>query len=109
MSSDPSTRLPDTGTYTTAHAAKYLRQLCKHFAHKITVSLDDDQPDAPRAEIRFAFGTAQLSADAGIFTAQVAAQDEDTLAKMRFVIDKHLKQFAFREEFTTLNWQNSTP
>ncbi len=109
MSSASSTLLSDTGTYTTAHAAKYLRQLCKHFAHKITVSLDEDQPDAPKAEIRFEFGTAQLSADAEVFTALVTASDDANLTKMRFVIDKHLKQFAFREEFTTLDWQKTTP
>ncbi|MBT8155622.1 DUF2218 domain-containing protein [Epibacterium ulvae] len=102
--SNPSS-LSDTGTFATPHAAKYLRQLCKHFAHKTEVTQDDSTPDAPTAAIRFDFGTAHLTTSADMFTAQVAATDTATLTKMRFVIDKHLERFAFREDFTTLTWQ----
>lgn len=32
--------LISTARYPTAHASKYLQQLCRHFAHKVAVRFD---------------------------------------------------------------------
>lgn len=101
------THLSDTGRFDTPHAAKYLRQLCKHFGHKIDVTLDETTPDAPGATLTFGMGPATLKADAQTLTAHVTAPDYDALAQARHIVDKHLERFAFREEFTQMAWDSS--
>jgi hypothetical protein len=36
------TMAPSTARIPTAHASKYLKQLCKHWSHKLEVELGDD-------------------------------------------------------------------
>ncbi|WP_145110389.1 DUF2218 domain-containing protein (plasmid) [Cereibacter azotoformans] len=91
--------LTTTARYATPHAAKYLRQLGSHFAHKVEVQLEDH-----RATCTFLTGTAALVADEGALTVRIEAPDPKGLIQTRFVIDSHLVTFAFREAFTGLDW-----
>lgn len=93
-----------TGNFATAHASKYLQQLCKHFAHKVSVTYDDT-----RGDVDFPFGTAQLLADDSGLTVTLNCAENATLERARSVIDVHLKTFAFREDFTAMDWQPASP
>ena len=77
--------LQSTGRFETEHGARYLTQLCKHFAHKIEVSHGDKH-----GECHFPFGHAVM--------------DADQLARTKAVIDDHLARFAFREPERTIEW-----
>lgn len=92
--------LVTTATYPTAHASKYLQQLCKHFAHKIEVSYDDTHGRAALQP-----GVVELSADANALSVRVESADAKDLIQARFVIDSHLVTFAHREGFTGFSWR----
>jgi uncharacterized protein len=73
---------------------RYLSQLCKHFQHKLPVTLDES-----RGRIEFPAGACELNAtDAGTLTMRVVAGDEPALNTLEDVIARHLKRFAFRQE-----------
>lgn len=89
------------GTFTTPNASKYLQQLCKHFAHKIEVSFDEQAGRIP-----FTLGVAEVSADASALHVRFADVADDKRGDAKMVIDKHLERFAFREGFTAMAWQD---
>jgi hypothetical protein len=76
----------------TAQAGRYLGQLCKHFQHKIPVTLEAD-----RGHITFGKGDCRLLAADGVLTLEVAAADAAALAEVQDVVARHLVRFAFRE------------
>ncbi|MGE3293788.1 MAG: DUF2218 domain-containing protein [Geminicoccaceae bacterium] len=77
----------------TAHASRYLQQLCKHFAHKLPVTFDPT-----RGRIEFPLGICELVASTGLLTMQTEAGDETRLAEVEMVVARHLERFAFRED-----------
>ena len=89
-----------TAHYPTPNAAKYVQQLAKHFAHKIEV-----RSDAESADFAVEAGTIRLQAGDGAFVARVEAEDAKGIINLRYVIDKHLVIFAFRDGFTGLDWR----
>ncbi|MBV0892611.1 DUF2218 domain-containing protein [Paracoccus sp. Z118] len=89
-----------TAHYPTPNASKYVQQLAKHFAHKIEV-----RSDAESADFTMAAGTIRLEAQDGAFVARVEAEDAKGIINLRYVIDKHLVIFAFRDGFTGLDWR----
>lgn len=90
-------------TLQTAHAGKYIAQLCRHFAHKVDVSYSENH-----GECRFVCGTAVMVADADMLQIRVTAPDETQLRETQEVIESHLVRFAFREELQPLQWLQST-
>jgi uncharacterized protein len=84
----------------TEQAAKYLLQLCKHFAHKVEVTQSDTH-----GEIRFSCGTAVLDAEPQTLHIRARAADEDGLAETKAVVASHLLRFAFREKIEKLDWR----
>ncbi|MCP4818189.1 MAG: DUF2218 domain-containing protein [Shimia sp.] len=88
-----------SGTFHTPNARKYLVQLCKHFAHKIDVSYTEEEGSCD-----FEIGTAKMTADDELLTIHVTANDTDMVPQLKFVIDRHLEKFAFREDFTAMDW-----
>jgi uncharacterized protein len=84
---------------TTERAARYLSQLCKHFEHKLPVTLGEGE-----GRIAFPFGTCALRAEGGVLVLTVAAADGVTLAQVEDVIDRHLLRFAFRD-VETIAWE----
>lgn len=91
-------------TLQTEHAAKYIAQLCKHFAHKVDVSHADGH-----GECRFSCGTATMDADADMLTIRVTASDDEQVKETQDVIESHLLRFAFREELQPLQWSPTLP
>jgi hypothetical protein len=82
----------------TAHASRYLQQLCKHWSHKFPVEFT---PEAGRIEM--SAGVLVLDADAEGLGLRLTAEPE-TLERMEGVVADHLKRFAFREELV-FDWR----
>ena len=90
-----------TAVIATEHASKYLQQLCKHFAHKVSVDFD-----AERGQIDFPFGDCRLRADEKSLTIDCKTKTDEELARAQSVVFDHLKRFAWREELEA-NWSVS--
>ncbi len=83
----------------TATPGRYIGRLCKHFAHKIPVSFDQQQ-----GRIEFPFGLALLAAEPDGLRLSVQAADQEQLTKLREVVASHFERFAWQEALA-LDWQ----
>ena len=80
-------------------AGRYLKQLCRHFGHKVEATFTDDA-----GTVRFDDGVAQLTAvSPELLRISVDAPSADAAARYAGVVDRHLVKFAFREELQ-LSW-----
>lgn len=91
--------LTSTAQFPTANGARLMQQLLKHFAHKVEVQFDET-----RGSVVLGAGRAEFLASADSLSARVEAEDARSLIEVRYVIDKHLVTFAFRENFTGFAW-----
>lgn len=82
----------------TAHASRYLQQLCKHWAHKFPVEFT---PENGRIEMSAA--VLILDADPDGLGLRLTAEPEN-LERMEGVVADHLQRFAFREELA-FDWR----
>jgi hypothetical protein len=79
----------------TAKPTPYLKQLAKHFGHKLDVSYDDE-----RGVLPFAFGRAEMHADAqaqALVIDAIAASPEE-LERVEHVTGSHLERFGRRDQ-----------
>lgn len=81
-----------TAEITTPLASRYMTQLCKHFQHKLPVTLDDAS-----GHIAFSIGDCRLHTDGGRLTLSLASPDDAQLVQLQDVVGRHLLRFAFRE------------
>jgi hypothetical protein len=79
----------------TAHAARYMTQLCKHWGHKFPVT-----SDATQGSITLPAGTCRLDAGTDTLTVRLEALEAASLPRLEQVVEEHIKRFAFREELT---------
>jgi hypothetical protein len=84
---------------TTTHGGKYVQQLCKHWAHKLDVTLTQDE-----GIVRFPDAVATMSAEADALSVTIEAADAATLERMQDVVARHLDRFAFREAPLPFAW-----
>ena len=77
----------------------YMRQLCKHFGHKVDASFGEDS-----GYIQFEFGRCELHASNGTLTLDVSAPDEPSHERMERVIGSHLERFG-RRDGLSVAWQ----
>lgn len=89
-----------TAAIRTEHAAKYMTQLAKHFAHKIPVTYDADS-----ADMTFEIGACHATAKDGVLTLAVTVAAPDKLDQLKDVVFRHLARFAFREELSA-DWRD---
>ncbi|HLH65166.1 MAG TPA: DUF2218 domain-containing protein [Solirubrobacteraceae bacterium] len=87
-----STALTATAEVATERPAAYMRQLCRHFGHRVPASFDDDS-----GEVSFEAGRLDLSAHDGFLRLKVSAADEDSLRRLRDVVGSHLERFGRRD------------
>lgn len=85
----------------TAKASRYIAQLCKHFAHKISVDYD-----AGSGRADFPFGVCRMQAGPDALVMQCEAPDRNGLERVESVVAIHLERFAWREK-PAIAW--STP
>ena len=71
--------------------ARYLGQLCKHFQHRLPVTLDDAS-----GCIVFPSGTCALKATPEDLLMRVTSDDAGALPQLQDVVARHLLRFAFR-------------
>ena len=79
--------------------ARYLGQLCKHFAHKLPVTLEE-----ARGSIAFPMGTCRLEAAEGLLLLHAEADGAEALERLQDVVGRHLLRFAFRAP-PTIDWR----
>lgn len=84
----------------THHAGKYLKQLCKHFGHKVPVAFSETN-----GKIELPFGACELVATPSDLT-MTATADASNLSKLERVMGDHLTRFAFRENLSP-TWQRA--
>ena len=98
-----------TAAVPTAHASKYLQQLCKHWQHNLSVEFNADHgtvtfpKDARGATWE---GDALVTFDAGAdaLSVRVDASSEEHVEAMKGVVARHLDRFAFREAPLAFDW-----
>ena len=84
--------MQSTARVRTAKTSGYLQQMCKHFEHKLPVTL------TPLAgKIAFSAGTCRLTAADGILTLRAQTANTEHLAQVESVVARHLERCAFRE------------
>lgn len=92
--------MPQSQAYVqTVNASRYLMQLCKHFAHKITVEYDKQNGHAI-----FPWGTCDMRAEEGLLILTCTGEDEAALARVQDVVHTHLVGFSFREK-PSIDWE----
>jgi len=77
---------------TTDKPVAYMRQLCKHFGHKVDASFGEDS-----GHIQFEFGRCELRAADGALALEVSAADAESHERMERVIGSHLERFGRRD------------
>jgi hypothetical protein len=76
-----------------------MKQLCRHFGHKLEVSFDDEH-----GEIHMSTGVCRLAVTAEAeLTLTAIAEDEENLATLSRVIGGHLERFGARDELA-VSW-----
>ena len=95
-----------TGRWATPKASQYLQTLCKHFGHKVETRFDERQ-----GTIAFPGTSIRLLATSTELLVSAEGTTPESAARVRSVIDSHLKRFAFREGFETMDWadEEATP
>jgi uncharacterized protein len=82
----------------TSKPVAYMRQLCKHFGHKVDASYGEDS-----GHIQFDFGRCELHTSNGTLTLEVSAPDAESHERMERVIGSHLERFGRRDELS-VSW-----
>ncbi|MDO9471496.1 MAG: DUF2218 domain-containing protein [Caulobacter sp.] len=86
----------------TANAARYLTQLCKHWSHRFAVVFDDAS-----GRIELPAGVCRLTAGPGKLGVVIEAADAPTLDRLEGVVAEHLNRFAFREGPLAFAWSRT--
>ena len=76
----------------TGSSPRYIAQLCKHFAHKTPVTLNERD-----GQMVFNAGVCDVMAEETGLRMRASAEDEANLQQVQSVVIRHLQRFAFRE------------
>ncbi|MFI8480670.1 DUF2218 domain-containing protein [Pseudomonas sp. NPDC078700] len=90
--------LTSSAFVSTETPARYIGRLCKHFAHKIPVTYDEQQ-----GRIEFEMGVALLQASEDGLQLSVQSESEAQLERLKGVVGSHFERFAWQEALT-LDW-----
>jgi hypothetical protein len=88
-----------TARVPTTHGAKYVQQLCKHWAHKLEVELGEGT-----GIVRFKDGVAMMTSGPDALSVTVEADQEEPVERLKEVVAQHLDRFAFREAPLSFEW-----
>jgi hypothetical protein len=98
-----------TALVPTAHGSKYMQQLCKHWAHNLTVEFDATKgtvifpKDARGAEWPDQ-GVVTMTAQKDGLLCHINASAPGQLDGLKGALARHLDRFAFREAPLTFDW-----
>jgi len=90
-----------TAEVATERPVAYMRQLCKHFGHKIETSYDETT-----GQIVFSDGRCDLEAleSENLLRLTVSADTDENVDRLRGVVGSHLERFGRRDELS-VGWQ----
>ena len=106
MTIDSTARVP------TAHASRYLQQLCKHWSHNLAVEFDETKgtvtfPRNARGADWPGDATLELRASEGAIDCRLATSSPGQLEALKGAVARHLDRFAFREAPLPFDWQDA--
>lgn len=84
----------------TENASTYIRQLCKHFAHKVNATYTETS-----GHVQFDGGSCEMIAEPEMLIFRIQTDDTERIPMFQSVIDRHLEKFAIRETLPIGNWQ----
>jgi hypothetical protein len=95
----------------TAHASRYLQQLCKHWAHHLAVEFTPEHgrvtfPRDARGASWQDDAVLRLEAAPDGLVCRIEAGEPAQLAAMKPVVERHLDRFAFREAPLHFDWHD---
>lgn len=98
-----------TANVPTAHASKYLQQLCKHWQHNLAVEFSPEHgtvtfPKDARGADWPGDAVATFDAGADALTVRIDASAEGQLEALKGAVARHLDRFAFREAPLSFDW-----
>lgn len=96
---EPEAAMKSEAIIETQKAERYLKQLCKHFQHKVPAGFDDQT-----GWIDLPMGCAELLASGQALKLSLTADTAEQMEKMEDVVQRHLERFAFREDLK-IKWQ----
>ena len=104
MSNSDLTLVSEARITTSLPARRYLGQLCKHFQHKLPVTLSEDMSVG---HIEFSAGACELSIGENdrVLVMRALAANAEELGRVEGVVGRHLERFAFREDALALDWK----
>ena len=96
-------------TVPTAHASKYLQQLCKHWQHNLAVAFTPEHgtvafPKDARGATWAGDALVTFDAGADALAVRIDASSEEHVEAMQGVVARHLDRFAFREAPLRFDW-----
>jgi hypothetical protein len=106
MSYDSIVRVP------TAHASRYLQQLCKHWAHNLAVTFDESRgtvtfPRNARGADWPGDATLALQAHGDGLECRLAASAPGQRDALKGAVARHVDRFAFREAPLAFDWKDA--
>lgn len=87
------------GKVPTASGGKYVRQLCKHWSHKLAVDLDGDT-----GTVTFPGAVVRMEGTADAIELSISGEDGGEVERLKEVVERHLDRFAFREAPLAYEW-----
>ncbi|MBX3593833.1 DUF2218 domain-containing protein [Sphingomonas sp.] len=99
-----------TGFAPTAHASRYLQQLCKHWEHNLKVTFDAGHgtitfPRDARGADWPADGLVTLDARADGLAIRIDASAPGQVEGLKGAVERHVDRFAFREAPLAYRWE----
>jgi uncharacterized protein len=100
-----------TASVATPKASRYLQQLCKHWAHNLSVEFDAAQgrvvfPKSGRGGDWPSDGLFTMSASPDALTCRIEASAPGQLEGLKGAVERHLNRFAFREGELAFDWKD---
>ena len=100
-----------TAIVPTDKGSRYLQQLCKHWAHNLTVEFDSQQgrvifPKDSRGSEWPGEGIFTMTASETALTCRIEASAQGQLEGLKGAVERHLNRFAFREGELSYPWQD---
>jgi hypothetical protein len=83
----------------TAKPAPYMKQLCKHFGHKVPAEWTETD-----GSITFEYAVCRFSVEDAVLVLTVEAPDDEAAQRMAGVMGSHLERFGKRDELS-VSWQ----
>lgn len=99
-----------TASVPTAHASKYLQQLCKHWQHNLSVQFTADHgtvtfPRDARGADWPGDGLVTFDAKADALEVRIDASVAGRLEGLQGAVARHIDRFAFREAPLSFDWR----